>query len=510
MKKEKFYVTTPIYYVNADPHIGHMYTTVAADVLARYHRLLGESVFFSTGTDEHGAKIAQKAEASGEEPQAFVDRFAERFKDAWNELGISYTAFIRTTDPQHEKAVQKALQYMYEKGDIYLDKYEGLYCVGCEQFKNEKDLVDGKCPDHQTAPEQTTEENYVFKMSKYGERIQAMIEKDEILIRPIERKNEMLGFFKEGLRDVSFSRKHVKWGVPIPWDESHTTYVWVDAFFNYLTVLGWPGSGGVLPTTDDGTSFWPADVHIMSKDIIRVHASIWPAMLMSLDLPTPKQLFVHGYFLSDGQKMSKSLGNVISPMDIKERYGVDAARYLLMAATPFGRDGDIGWEKFDDKFTADLANGIGNLTARTIAMTLKLRDNGGELIACDSIIDIPGIIKKYQENISELHLDAALDNVWTGLIHELDQYISKEEPFRLIGKDNVKAGEILYRCLETLRIIALLIYPYMPETAEKISERLGLFFIAELGKDFGENTIWGQLETSTSLEKGEALFPRLS
>jgi methionyl-tRNA synthetase len=510
MKKNKFYVTTPIYYVNAEPHIGHTYTTVAADVLARYYRLLGRSVFFATGTDEHGAKIAQKAEASGEDPQAFTDRISDRFKAAWEELAISNTSFIRTTDPAHKAAVQKALQYMYDKGDIYLDKYEGLYCVGCEQFKNEKDLVDGKCPDHQTVPEQMTEETYVFRLSKYSDQLLELIEKDVLEICPLERKNEMLGFYKEGLKDISFSRQNVKWGIPIPWDETHTAYVWADAFLNYLTILGWNGQGGELPLSPDGVSYWPADAHIMSKDILRVHASIWPAMLLSLDLPIQKKIFVHGYFLIDGQKMSKSIGNVISPWDLKERYGSDAARYLLMSATVFGRDGDIGWDKFDDKFTADLANGIGNLTARTIAMTLKLRDNGGELIASDSVIDVPAIVKKYQENISDLHLDAALDNVWTGLIHELDQYISREEPFRLIGKDNAKAGEILYRCLETLRIIALLIYPYMPETAEKISERLGLFFIGELGKNFEDNVRWGQLETSASLEKGEALFPRLA
>ena len=369
----KFYITTPIYYVNDKPHIGHTYTTVAADVLARYHRMIGDTTFFATGTDEHGAKIAQKAKASGKEPAEYADEIAAQFKMAWDEMNISNDGFLRTTDKAHKKAVQNALQYMYDKGDIVKDKYEGLYCVGCEQFKNEKDLIDGKCPDHQTVPEQMCEETYVFKMSKYADQLLKMIESDELKIRPQARKNEIISFYKEGLKDISFSRKNVKWGIPLPWDKTHTAYVWSDAFLNYLTILDWDGFGATLPPPyegggarrAEGVEMFPPNVQLMSKDILRVHATIWPAMLLSLDLPVQKSMFVHGFFLIDGQKMSKSIGNVIAPADLVKRYGVDATRYLLMSATTFGHDGDISWEKFDEKFNADLDNGLGKLVART-------------------------------------------------------------------------------------------------------------------------------------------------
>ncbi|MDP2736832.1 MAG: class I tRNA ligase family protein, partial [bacterium] len=305
---KKFYITTPVYYVNDVPHIGHTYTTVAADVLARYHRALGEETFFLTGTDEHGAKIEAKAEEMKLEPKQYADKIAAAFKKAWQELNISNDGFLRTTDPAHMKAVQKALQYMYDKGDIYLGKYEGLYCRGCEQYKNERDLINGECPDHKVAPEKMSEECYNFKLSKYQDELLEKIKKDEFLILPANRKNEIVSFYeKEGLEDISFSRKNVNWGIPIPWDTSHTVYVWADAFLNYLTGLSWNGEAGSAPFNKGGKGdlkFWPASVQLMSKDILRVHTTIWAAMLLSLKLPLPEKIFVHGYFQINAQKMS--------------------------------------------------------------------------------------------------------------------------------------------------------------------------------------------------------------
>ncbi|MCK5061528.1 methionine--tRNA ligase [Candidatus Parcubacteria bacterium] len=521
----KFYITTPIYYVNDKPHIGHTYTTVAADVLARYHRMIKDATFFATGTDEHGIKIAKKAKAEGKEPQQFADEVAAQFQMAWDEMNISNDGFIRTTDKAHKKAVQNALQYMYDKGDIVKDKYEGLYCVGCEQFKNEKDLIDGKCPDHQTVPEQMSEETYVFKMSKYSDKLLKMIESDELKIRPIERKNEVVSFYKEGLKDVSFSRKNVKWGIPLPWDKSHTAYVWSDAFLNYLTILGWNGSGKKYP------EMFPPDVQLMSKDILRVHATIWPAMLLSLDLPVQKSmLFVHGFFLIDNQKMSKSIGNVISPADLIKRYGVDATRYLLMSATPFGHDGNVSWEKFDEKYNADLANGIGNLVARVLTMIEKYFESKVPLKNQASNMKIsPELVFKvssqgqkpwemrtfinwelgaYKNHMKNERLDKALAEILF-LISAMNGYISEYQPFKLIKENKEKTAAVLYNCLESIRIISVMLWPFMPETAEKIWTQLGLNPAKELQKDFNEAIKWGGLDPGAEVKKGEALFPRL-
>lgn len=527
----KFYITTPIYYVNAAPHIGHTYTTVAADVLARYHRMIGDKTFFLTGTDEHGAKIEEVADKAGKKPQEFADEIAASFQFAWSRQGginISNDRFIRTTEEGHIKAVQNALQFMYDKGDIYLGKHEGLYCRGCEQYLNEKDLVCGLCPDHKTVLKKMSEESYMFKLSKYAKEILEKIEKDELRILPIKRKNEVLSFYKsEGLKDISFSRKNVKWGIPLPWDSSHTAYVWADAFLNYLTGLGWD-SGEIPPAPFNkggDTGFWPADLHLMSKDILRVHATIWPAMLLSLDLPLPKALFIHGYFLIDGQKMSKSLGNVIAPADLVKKYGVDGARYLLMSATPFGHDGDVGYEKFDEKYNADLANGIGNLLARSITLAEKMRDAGIELrdkgenfqfsipSARDnfqSIFNDQISISKnwvdYNNLLDLIKIDKALEIIQLQ-IKLLDNYITATKPWELIKNKDERVGAIMYNILERIRHIALMIYPFMPETAGKIYESLGLGQIENV--KFEEAIKWGGLPVDTKIKKGEALFPRL-
>lgn len=474
MNKEKFYITTPIYYVNAKPHIGHTYTTIAADVLARFHRIKGDATFFATGTDEHGIKIEKKAEESGKELKNFVDEVAGEFIKSWQKMNITNDRFIRTTEESHKSAVQKALQRMYEKGDIYLDAYEGLYCQGCEQFKNEKDLVDGKCPDHQTVPENMREETYMFRMSKYADELFTKINNDELKISPAERKNEIISFYQEGLKDVSFSRKNVKWGIPIPWDTSHTAYVWADAFLNYLTVLGWDGK-------DDSAvnKYWPCDLQLMSKDILRVHATIWPAMLLSLGLPLPKEIFVHGFFQIDGQKMSKSLGNVISPDDLINKYGVDSTRFLLMSATVFGRDGDISWEKFDLKYTADLANGLGNLVARTSNLIEK---NGLEFsLAKNSDKDLTD---KFSKELSVYNFDGAINLLWSKL-REMDEFISIKAPWKM--KDKNEISVVLETVAQNILNVANLLQPFMPETAEKII----LQFSAK------------------QIRKSESLFPRL-
>ena len=519
---KKFYVTTPIYYVNAKPHIGHTYTTIAADILARYHRFIGEDTFFATGTDEHGAKIAQKAASVGKNPKNYADEVAAQFQMSWDEMNISNDRFIRTTDEKHKKAVQTALQYMYDKGDIYKDKYEGLYCTGCEQFKNKKDLVDGKCSDHQTIPEEMSEETYVFKMSKYSSQLLKMIKNDELCIRPLSRKNEILSFYKnEGLKDVSFSRQNVTWGIPLPWDKSHTAYVWSDAFLNYLTILGWKGNGPKL--SPEAKKFWPADVQLMSKDILRVHSTIWPAMLLSLGIPVQKLIFVHGFFLVDGQKMSKSIGNVIAPEDLVAKYGVDATRYLLISSTPFGHDGDIGWEKFDEKYNADLANGIGNLVSRSITLWQKLKNANIDIPKCverpkdDNLKKWGGRAmaeeiavkwKKYNEYLNRVELHKALD-IAIDEQHYLDGYLSENAPWKMIKEGNTDAAIILYNVMDRVRLLALMLWPFMPEISEKSLQGLGFDINDIFKKHFYDLIKFGLLAHNARVQKIDSLFPRL-
>jgi len=471
---KKFYITTPVYYVNDVPHIGHTYTTLAADVLARYHRSLGEETFFLTGTDEHGAKIEAKAKEMKLQPKQYADEIAAEFKQAWQDLNISNDNFLRTTDEAHMKAVQKALQYMYDKGDIYLSKYEGLYCRGCEQYKSERDLVNGECPDHKIAPEKMSEECYTFKLSKYRAELLEKIKKDELQILPANRKNEIVSFYeKEGLEDISFSRKNVNWGIPIPWDKSHTVYVWADAFLNYLTGLGWDGTAGKAP------KLWPPAVQLMSKDILRVHTTIWPAMLLSLDLPTPETIFIHGYFQINGQKMSKSLGNVIAPADLIKKYGVDATRYLIMSATSFGHDGDISWEKFDDKYNADLANGLGNLAARVSNLMEK---NNLEIkleVGSDK-----ELIKAYQTSMQAFNFDEALKALWRKL-RTADEILSDKKPWKIEDKKAIK--KILEPIAGDILNAAGLLKPFMPTVAEKIIKQF----------------------SAREIKKGEPLFPRI-
>jgi methionyl-tRNA synthetase len=511
-----FYITTPIYYVNDAPHIGHAYTTVAADMLARFYRLKGKEVFFSTGTDEHGAKIEAKARASGLEPKTWVDQISAQFQLAWDELDISYNRFIRTTDAKHKEAVQAALKYLYEKGDIYKGEYEGLYCRGCEQFKSQRDLVDGKCPDHNIEPEVIKQEAYLFRLSKYAPQILAKIKAGELKINPPTRLNEIISFLtKEGLHDISFSRTDVDWGVELPWDQNHTAYVWADAFLNYLTVLGWRGEVGKAP------DFWPPNLQLMSKDILRVHATIWPAMLLALDLDLPQEFFVHGFFLIEGQKMSKTLGNIIRPQDLVKKYGAQATRYLLLASTPFGHDGDVSWEKFSQKYNADLANGLGNLLQRVIALTFKYNQGKVPTETDKTIIHDEGsreqllfkdAIEWSWQAIEDSFAARQLDQVLAStaqIVNMCDRHISAIELWKFLQSNLDEGLKHLYSLLEVLRQLAVMLWPCMPGISEEIWLRLGLDPGQVLAEDLHQLKKWGGLNSGLELKKKDPLFPRL-
>ncbi len=462
MGKNKFYVTTPIYYINDIPHMGHAYTTIAADVLARYYRkkIGRENVFFMTGTDEHGAKIQESAELGGKSPKEFADEVASAYKKTWEKLNISYDYFLRTTDLEHERAVQWVVNKLFEQGDIYKGVYQALYCVGCEQYKTKSELTDGNiCPDHNRLCEIHEEEAYLFKMSKYQNEIEKRINKDEILICPKTRKNEILSFIKnEGLEDIAISRKkeNVSWGVDLPFDKNHTIYVWVDAFLNYLTGLGWPKN------TQKSDLFWPADVQLMAKDIMRVHATIWQAMLLALNLPTSRELFIHGYFTVNGKKMSKSLGNSLDPNGLADKYGSDTIRYIVLREFPFGQDGDISEEKIAQRYISDLGNELGNLLQRTLSMINKYEVKVTKKNIQSIDIDL---------EINKLCFDGALIKIWQE-VKNSNQYIEVNAPWVLAKTDTPKLKEVLEKVFNDLYRIADALEYFMPETAIKICNQL--------------------------------------
>lgn len=491
----KFYITTPVYYVNDKPHLGHAYTTVAADILARWHRAHGEDIFFLTGTDEHGAKVAQAAAKAGRAAPEFCDGQAEDFKSAWQALNIQYDNFIRTSGSAHQAAVQKVLQILYDKELIYKGEYEGLYCVGCEQYKITDDLIDGKCPDHQIEPQLMKEESYFFKLSHFQKELERKVADDELIIRPKERKNEVISFIHSGLKDISISRKNIYWGVPLPFDKNYTAYVWVDAFLNYLTGLGWDGSPvykfisssvnkentnaeKLANLQTDKLNFWPPDIQLMGKDILRVHATIWPALLLALELPLPKKFFVHGFFTLGGQKMSKSLGNVIWVSELAEKFGADAARYLLMAATPFGQDGDVSWEKLTEQYNADLANGLGNLVSRVFNLIEQNFPAG--------VKTINGVNLKVDDLMKDLKLFEALARV-REKIDWANRHIDETKLWDLVKKDKSGAEKVLGELLGAIIKIGECLECFMPGAADKI------LLAARAEK----------------IQKGEALFPRI-
>ncbi len=479
--KKKFYITTPIYYVNDVPHIGHAYTTIAADVLARFHRLQGEKVFLLTGTDEHGLKIQHTAEEKGVEPQKFADEISGEFKKLWDKLDIKYDNFIRTTNPAHKAAVQKVLQTLFDKGAIYKGEYEGLYCVACEQFRHENELVDGRCPDHDIVVEKIQEECYLLKMSDLQEKLIAEIESDKFSIRPERYKKEILSFLKnEKLKDISVSRKNVSWGVPLPFDPEHTTYVWVDAFLNYLTGLGWDGDAiffqsPTFPLRERSSrnssesdfsnlSFWPADIQLIGKDILRVHATIWPAILLHLGIPLPKMLFVHGHIRSGGRKMSKTLGNVIGIEEMLEKFGADGTRYLLMSAGTFGEDVDMTMERMIEKYDADLANGLGNLVSRVVKLAEK--------------IDVKDYPKFFPEMVSIEDTRTVADflnNEIPGIIGRVkgNNRIIEDRKIWELAKTNYEDFlSAMSGLLFSIYSISDMLIPFMPETSEKIKKAL--------------------------------------
>jgi methionyl-tRNA synthetase len=460
--KDKILITTPIYYVNDKPHWGHAYTTVAADVLTRFFRAQGNEVFFLTGTDEHGAKVAESAEKLGKNPKALCDENSEAYKIAWQKLGIKYDHFIRTTDKIHEEKVVGFLKGLKDKNVVYEKEYEGLYCVGCEKFLTEKDLIDGKCPDHKTEPKKIAEKNYFFKLTDYLDKIEKLISKDELLIQPGTAKKEVLGLFKQSLEDFSISRQKekVKWGIDLPFGENQTVYVWVDALLNYYT-----GNG-----TKEFDVYWGKGrvIHILGKDILKFHAIFWPAMLLAAGKNIPQREFIHGFFTIDGQKMSKTLGNVIDSNEIVDKFGVDATRYLLLSQFPFGQDGDVKKEKFGEKYNSDLANGLGNLVARVLTLANKHGVKQGKIEK-----EIEKRIKEtkeaYEKDIQDFKLFEILEEIWK-FIGFCDKYIEENKPWQITGKK--KLEQVLSNLLYCISEIADLIEPFLPETGEKIKTQL--------------------------------------
>jgi len=498
---KKFYITTPIYYVNGKPSIGHAYTTIAADILARYHRMLGEEVWFQTGLDENSQKNIEAATkvGRGDDIQGFLDEMAALWERTFDSLGMTHNRFIRTTEKVHHQAVEKFWKVVEAKGDIYLGSYEGLYCQGCEAFKTENDLVNGLCPDHQKAPVTLKENNYFFRLTKYRDELLAYIGEHPDFIQPESRRNEVLSYIRNFMTDISISRETMNWGIPVPGDEKHRIYVWFDALINYLSGVGYANNQAAFE------KWWPANLHLLAKDIIKFHCALWPAMLMSAGLPLPEHIFVHGFFTIDGQKMSKSLGNIIDPIEMAEKYGNDAIRYFLFREIPFGGDGDFSESRLVARYDNELANEFGNLVNRVLAMTEKYTD-GVVPEKADGFL--AGAWPAYHLALEENRLSDALDIIWN-LIRQANQFVEQQQPWQLAKLEEKKMlNDTLYVLLETLRHIAWMIYPFMPETAEKLFAQLGLDAPKEFTQSFESAWVWGELEPGHKIAKGELLFPK--
>ena len=504
---KKYYITTPIYYPSADFHIGHCYTTIIADAIARYKRLNGYDVLFQTGTDEHGAKIEQKAKDAGVTPKEYVDVIIENAKNLWKSLNISYDYFIRTTDENHVKAVQKIFRKLYDQGDIYKGSYEGLYCVPCESFWTETQLVDGKCPDCGREVKTVTEEAYFFKLSKYQDKLIELYDKNPEFILPVSRKNELVNnFIKPGLEDLCVSRTSVKWGIPVDFDPKHVIYVWIDALSNYITSLGYPDENAPL-----FKKYWPADLHLVGKEITRFHAIIWPALLMALGIEIPHQVFGHGWLIINGGKISKSLGNYKDPREYIDAYGVDAVRYFALREVSFGSDGAFSEEALINRTNADLVNNLGNLVNRTISMSNKYFDGVvenpkvNEEIDTDLISAVTSLKAKVDEKMAGLKVNEALEEIFE-VLKRCNKYIDETTPW-ILAKDETKHDRlktVLYNILEGIRVCAILLEPFINVTSEKILNELNTN-----ERSIESISNFGNLECGITLNKPEILFNRI-
>ena len=506
--KQKYYITTPIYYPSGNWHLGHCYTTVICDAIARFKRMDGYDVFFLTGTDEHGVKIEKRAAENNVTPQQFVDKLVGNIKELWKRLNISYDKFIRTTDDYHVKAVQKIFKRLYDQGDIYKAEYEGMYCTPCESFWTESQLVDGKCPDCGRPVEKAKEESYFFRLSKYQDKLIELYKNNPSFISPKSRMNEMINnFIKPGLQDLCVSRTSFKWGIPVTFDEKHVIYVWVDALTNYITALGY-GS-------DDDSLFkkyWPADLHMVGKEIVRFHTIIWPALLMALGLEVPKEVYGHGWLLIGGDKMSKSKGNVVDPFVLSDRYGVDTVRYFLLREVPFGSDGVYTNEALINRTNADLANDLGNLVSRTTAMITQYFGGTVPALAAEEDVDkelvdmCQSAYGKVKEDVENLLIPESLGEIFK-LIQRANKYIDETMPWALAKDESKKdrLATVMYNLAEVIRTAAVLLSPFMPETAQKIYGHLGL---GALPTDFESVKKFGNMPSGGKVVKGEALFPR--
>ena len=509
-EKKPFYITTPIYYPSAKLHIGHAYCTTIADAIARFHRLEGDDVFFLTGSDEHGLKIQQKAEEAGVTPIEYTDKIVAGFQNLWKRLSISNDDFIRTTQKRHERVVQEIFRRIYAKGDIYKGEYKGLYCTPCESYWTEHQLDEnGCCPDCHRPVQEVAEEAYFFKMSKYQDRVLQYIEDHPDFIQPVSRRNEMINFIKQGLDDLCISRTSFNWGIPVPIDPKHVIYVWFDALTNYLTPIGY------LDDPEKFHKYWPADLHLVGKEIVRFHTIIWPCILMALDLPLPKKVYGHGWLIVDGDKMSKSKGNVVDPIGLIDEFGADAIRYFLLREINLGQDGNFSRDALIGRINSDLANDLGNLLHRTLSMTLKFQD--GVVAAPAGESDVDRSLKEdaretvafFEKNMEDMQLSLTIKKVWA-FISRANKYIDETAPWAL-AKDPAKEQElanVLYNLTEALRVISVLISPFMPTTAVRIWQQLGLAqdFASVRTEDIEQ---WGGVPAGLHVGTPEQLFPRI-